>query len=119
VPIGDPPRTTASAPISGYRWVQGEGDTPRLERRDGASDSAPEVSALLADREKDYGSPVQNFQRIAGMWSALFGWDVTASQVGLAMICVKQSRELHSHKDDNLADIDGYVECIRLIEAAK
>lgn len=117
----DTVRTTASPTAPGYVWLHRDDGPSKLVRADGASDSVTEmnaVEALLAERGKSYDAPERNFERIAGMWRSLFGWDVTASQVGQAMICVKQSREWFAHKQDNLDDIAGYAECIRRIEEA-
>lgn len=130
MPNGDGPGAATGVAPSGYEWVQGDGGTPALVRRDRAGNPAAElkcvdksrvnwnrVDDLLADRAKDYADPVVNHRRIAGMWRSLFNWDVTPERVAMAMICVKLSREFNAHKDDNCDDIDGYVEIIRRIEA--
>ena len=49
------------------------------------------------------------------MWSAILGQEVTPAQVGLCMIAVKVSRECHKPKRDNLVDIAGYAETVRMV----
>lgn len=80
------------------------------------------TGAIVAQRATEYGDPRINFARIAGMWNGLFatrlaeGEEFSDTDVALAMIAVKLTREFHAHKDDNLDDIEGYVQCIRTIE---
>lgn len=64
------------------------------------------------DRQEDYGDPSINLARIARLWSVLLGVTVTSEQVGLCLIAVKISRQIHKHKPDNLTDIAGYARCI-------
>jgi hypothetical protein len=72
---------------------------------------------VYGDRERAYGHPREDFGRTAQMWSALFGHPFRASDVPLAMICVKLAREMHGHKRDNLTDIAGYAAALdRLYE---
>ena len=59
-------------------------------------------------RSNDYGSPSDNHERIATLWSVLFEQEITARQVALAMVLVKVAREVHSPKRDNLVDGAAY-----------
>lgn len=68
------------------------------------------------DRNEDYGHPLDDFSKTAKMWSAVFGVEVTAEQVALAMVCVKISRQLNAPKRDNLVDGAGYFSTIEMIE---
>lgn len=70
-----------------------------------------QVFDILDAREKNYDSPKDNFDRIAKMWSVIFGIDVTAVQVAMAMEATKICREVYSPKDDNLDDLIGYAIC--------
>lgn len=70
---------------------------------------------VSVDRQADYGHPYWDFQKTAAMWSTIFGVAIEPEQVGLAMICVKISRELNKHKHDNLVDICGYAKTIELV----
>ena len=66
-------------------------------------------SIIYGDRQKAYGSVTINFGRIAKIWSAVLGIDVTAEQVGLCMVGVKMAREVNKPNRDNLVDIAGYA----------
>ncbi len=69
-------------------------------------------------RQGDYSHPHENLGRTAAIWSVIFGIDVSAQQVALAMIAVKMARQVHKEKRDNLVDIAGWARCAQLcIEA--
>ncbi len=70
------------------------------------------AESITHDREADYGDPSISFRRIALMWSAITGADITAQQVAHMMICLKLSR-LQTSPDhlDSLVDIVGYARC--------
>lgn len=76
-----------------------------------------EASRIVSgDRGDDYGHPGDDFERTAGAWAALFGWDVTASQVALAMIVVKLSRLQETpDKRDSVVDIAGYARTYEMV----
>jgi hypothetical protein len=65
---------------------------------------------INGERAKDYGSALENHERIARLWSEVLGVPVTYRQVILCMIQVKVARLCHSpdHADSWL-DIAGYV----------
>jgi hypothetical protein len=71
------------------------------------------------DRQASYGPPDQDFARTAAMWRALFGWDVDAPKVAMAMILLKLSRETHQRKRDNAIDIAGYAHCLDVCRQAQ
>jgi hypothetical protein len=50
------------------------------------------IELTLGDRDKNYGTPLVNHQRIAAIWSVILGVEVTPSQVALCMVGVKISR---------------------------
>ena len=72
------------------------------------------------DRSRDYGHPLVNHQRIAGIWNiqlaGILTAPITPRQVALMMIGVKLAREVNTPKRDNLLDIAGYVKCIDIID---
>lgn len=67
------------------------------------------VHVVNGPRQRDYAHPKVNFQRIADLWSPIFGIEVTPEQVALAMIQVKVAREINRHTRDNLVDLIGYT----------
>lgn len=80
---------------------------------DTQSDILREADALVGgERQEDYGHPLDSCTRIAAMWSAILGTEVTAEQAILCMIAVKISRECHLSKRDNRVDMAGYAQCL-------
>lgn len=65
-----------------------------------------EASYLIyQDRQKEYGTPQVNFDRIAKLWSVVLGIEVTRDQVALCMNQVKVARLIQSP-----TKIDGWVD---------
>ena len=60
-------------------------------------------------RQAEYGSTEDSFNRIAGMWRAYLGREITGHDVACMMCLLKLSREAHEHKPDNLIDAAGYI----------
>lgn len=86
-------------------------DTPRGELLD-------EASALIhGDRNKTYGSPVENFENTAALWTVQLrnklkpGEKIEAAEVALLMIHLKLARTINQPKRDNFLDIAGYAAC--------
>ena len=71
---------------------------------------------ITGDRNQTYDHPIENFNRIARIWSVIFGIEVTEEQVGLAMVGVKIAREAYMPKRDNLVDGAGYFGTIAMIQ---
>lgn len=67
------------------------------------------------DRHEVYGHPLQDFQRVAGLWQVILGVPLTPQQVGLCLLGLKMARECHGHQRDTLVDIAGYAECLQMI----
>lgn len=89
---------------------------PKDFRGDMLAEAADIVSGA---RDEAYGSPEDNFQRIATLWSVIFGVPITPTQVSLAMIQLKVAREINRHSADNFVDIAGYSACGYEIEEKK
>jgi len=71
-------------------------------------------------RQRDYGHPLINHERIAAFWNVQLAGKLTAPieprEVALMMISLKLAREIATSKRDNLVDVCGYVNCIDLID---
>ena len=68
--------------------------------------------AAVAERGESYGDVRQNHQRIAQMWSVVFGQEVTPEQVVMAMTCMKIARLIETpDHEDSWVDICGYGAC--------
>ena len=70
---------------------------------------------ITGDRNKTYDHPLDNFNRIARIWSVIFGIEVSEEQVGLAMVGVKIAREAYHPKRDNLVDGAGYFGTVQMV----
>lgn len=85
--------------------------TPRRELLEEAA------NLIDGDRNASYGSPKDNFETIAELWTARFahklkdGESFTAADYADAMILVKVGRNVTSQKRDTWADIAGYAGC--------
>lgn len=74
------------------------------------------IESVTHDRAVDYGDPRVSFDRIALMWSAITGADISAQQVAHMMICLKISRlQTSPNHFDSLVDIVGYARCAVLV----
>lgn len=74
---------------------------------------------VCGDREQDYGSPENNFQRIAGMWSAYLGVPIRTWDVAAMLAQLKLARIGSGHaKADNWIDLAGYAACGGELESA-
>jgi len=66
------------------------------------------IDLVNNDRQKDYDHPLDNFTRIAKIWSAVLDIDVTPEQVALCLVGVKIARQAYAPKEDNIIDGVGY-----------
>jgi len=68
------------------------------------------MELINGDRAKDYGDAHENHQRIAELWSVVFGIKITVYQVVLCLILLKVARLIYSPKKiDSWVDIGGYT----------
>lgn len=72
---------------------------------------------ITGDRNKSYGSPTQNFQNTADLWTVQFqhklkdGERFTASDIAQAQILLKMARMIAGPKRDHWVDVAGYAGC--------
>lgn len=73
-------------------------------------DKAKEL--VTGDRQKKYGNPSINFERIIGGWTLILGHEITQAQLVQMMIWMKVARlqEDPNHMDSWI-DIAGYAAC--------
>lgn len=71
-----------------------------------------EALKAVTQRAENYGDQADNFEHIASLWRALFGWDVEPEDVALAMMLLKISRLKRTPgHTDSVVDIAGYAHC--------
>lgn len=64
-------------------------------------------------RQQDYGHPREDFTRIAQIWSAILGTEVTAEQALIMMAGLKLARLSTSFQHhDSKVDVIGYMLCL-------
>lgn len=96
------------AAFSPREWT----DIPQdVKPRETESILAEAERLVHGDRRRDYGTPDENFSRIARRWAAILGHPVTTTQVVECMIALKFARQEEKPKRDNWVDIAGYAQC--------
>lgn len=70
-------------------------------------------------RQNDYGHPLDNHSRTAGLYAAYLGIPITAEQVCFLNILQKISREMNRPTRDNLVDIAGYAANVEMIQSER
>lgn len=73
-----------------------------------------EASRIISgDRDKQYGGPEENFDRIARIWSVILGTSVTREDVAMMMVGLKVARyaSKSGFQPDTWTDIAGYAGC--------
>ena len=69
----------------------------------------------VAQRGENYGSPKENFGRIAKLWTAYKGIELSVEDVGVMMMLVKLGRLMENpHHQDSWVDIAGYLSLIHI-----
>lgn len=71
------------------------------------------------EKNAAYGHPLQDFQRVAVIWSGILNMLVTPEQVGLCLAGLKLAREAFQHNRDSLVDLAGYALTLQMIADAK
>ena len=71
-----------------------------------------EAECVTGQREQDYGSPEQNFQIIADLWSAYTGLSFEPVDVAMMMALLKIARIKNGGgTGDSFVDLAGYAAC--------
>ncbi len=92
-------------------------DMPESTRRQ-ILDAA--IQCVCSDRETQYGSPEDSFNRIAKLWTAYHDIPYTAHDVAMMMALLKVARITEGRfKDDNYVDLAGYAACAAEIGGSK
>jgi hypothetical protein len=67
---------------------------------------------VCGQRENEYGSPEDNFQSIAALWSVYKNTDFTATDVAMMMALLKIARiKTGTATEDSFVDLAGYAAC--------
>lgn len=65
---------------------------------------------VTGDRQRDYGTPRENFARIANLWEAYTGYEFTTTQVAMMLGLLKVARAATAEPTlDTFRDLMGYV----------
>ena len=71
------------------------------------------AAGLVNRRRRDYGEPVDLFERVAVRWSQVLGTKVTPAQVIVCLVDLKVARLTHDPRHfDSITDIAGYAGCL-------
>lgn len=80
-------------------------------------------ACVCGPRRRDYGTPDENFGRIADLWNVhlkdKLAKPMTPGDVAMMMILLKVARQANSPKRDNLVDIAGYAQCASELKEEK
>lgn len=91
----------------------------RPETIDGAAPYADTRSAgeqIVTERDRVYGDAVEQYRRIALVWSGILGVEVNPADAALCMIGVKMVRAQNTPDySDNSDDVEGYLDIFRQI----
>ena len=81
-----------------------------LPRIDALRDAA---NIITGDRDKQYGGPEENFERISKIWSVILNVPITREDVAMMMVGLKVARYANKSgfQPDTWVDIAGYAGC--------
>jgi hypothetical protein len=72
------------------------------------------AAGVVTRRRREYGEPVELFDRIAQRWSLTLGTKVSPAQVALCLIDLKLARLARDPKHlDSVVDVAGYAAVLR------
>lgn len=73
------------------------------------------AAPIVQERGEHYGDPVVNWTRIAKLWSAFLGHEVTPHDAAVCMILMKVSRTKQGIHIDNYEDMAGYADIAAML----
>lgn len=83
-------------------------ELPRLERGRAICEEA--LKTINGERQDQYGDPEDTFKKIADLWTAYLGIEVTPTMTADMMCLLKIAREFCGKgKRDNAVDLIGYA----------
>lgn len=98
--------------LDGWSTPLEEDDVDEVHETTLALDAA--ADAVCGPRARDYGDPSEQFEKLAGIWTAYLGLAeedaIDARDVCLMMIHMKTMRDSNRRVQDNLVDIAGYAQ---------
>jgi hypothetical protein len=72
------------------------------------------AAGVVTRRRREYGEPVDIFDAVAKRWTLVFGIDITAAQVVIALLDLKLVRLSRDPGHlDSLVDVAGYAAVLR------
>jgi hypothetical protein len=72
------------------------------------------AAGVVTRRRREYGEPATIFEAVAKRWSSIFGIDISAGQVVLALLDLKLVRLSSNPKHlDSIVDVAGYAAVLR------
>lgn len=70
------------------------------------------LKCVCEDRQDQYGTPENNFGRIAKLWTAYLEYDLTSVDVSMMMALLKIARiSTGTATEDSFVDLAGYAAC--------
>jgi Domain of unknown function (DUF6378) len=71
------------------------------------------AAGLVNRRRREYGEPVDLFERVAVRWSQVVGTKVSPAQVIICLVDLKVARLAHDPRHlDSITDVAGYAGCL-------
>jgi hypothetical protein len=71
---------------------------------------------IVESRNEQYGDPVERMTKAAVIASIITGKELTALDICRIMQALKMTRQAYKHYDDNLLDLQGYLEMEKMIQ---
>lgn len=89
---------------------------PAIEFEQQESTCLDRALEIVHDRGKKYGHPTDVYVRVAMIWSAILGVEVSPVDVGLCLMGLKLGREAENHQRDNVDDMAGYAWVLEAVQ---